>query len=192
MIPESSPTNLTRKNCRLMEIETAKKQLRKLEAAEGYLLLGMPKQSLRELHAIRNDCGFSFDWSSLKGEACRQLGRFDEAIESFQAAYELRPDDVHILSGLAWCYKRTDQLHRAIAMSEEAYQADPTQAVLLYNLSCYYALADDKPQALSWLGRALRMDSSLCRLIPHESDFDGLRSDADFRFIVEAADGIDG
>jgi tetratricopeptide (TPR) repeat protein len=174
-----------------MEIEAAKRQLRKLEAAEGYLLLGMAQHSLRELNAIRDCCEFSFDWYSLKGEACRQLGQFDQALDAFQLACEQRPDDVRVLSGMAWCYKRIDQLHRAIAVAEEAYQANPTQAVLLYNLSCYYALADDKPQALSWLGRALRMDSSLCHCVPHEPDFDGLRNDTDFQFIVAAADGID-
>ena len=174
-----------------MELETAKRQLRKLEAAEGYLLLGMAEQSLRELNGIRDCCAMSFDWYSLKGEACRQLGRFDEALDAFQVACDRRPDDVRVLCGMAWCYKRTHQLSRAIVVAEEAYQADPSQAVLLYNLACYFALAEDKPQALSWLGRALRMDSSLCRLIPNESDFDGLRTDADFQFIVAAAGGID-
>jgi len=56
---------------------------------------------------------------------------------------------------------------------------------VLYNLACYFALASDKVHALSWLGRAIRMESSLRELIPDETDFDSLRDDADFRLIVE-------
>ena len=62
----------------------------------------------------------------------------------------------------------------------------PDDAVLLYNLACYFALSDQKEAALSWLGRALRMDRQLHRLIPMEPDFDSLRSDPDFRFIIKS------
>ena len=43
-----------------------------------------------------------------------------------------------------------------------------------------------KTQALSWLGRALRMDASYRQLIDDESDFDPLRHDPDFQMIVSA------
>ena len=50
----------------------------------------------------------------------------------------------------------------------------------------YYSLAGDKTQALSWLGRALRMKSSLRSLIADESDFDPLRDDPDFQYVTGA------
>ena len=71
--------------------------------------------------------------------------------------------------------------------------------VVLYNIACYYSLAGDKAQALSWLGRALRMETalrkqmteepefgrkSLRELIPDEPDFDQLRNDPDFQYIA--------
>lgn len=70
---------------------------------------------------------------------------------------------------------------------EQAYQASPKQPIVLYNLSCYFSLAGDKAQALSWLGRALRIEPTLRELIPDESDFDPLRNDPDFQFVI----GID-
>ena len=42
---------------------------------------------------------------------------------------------------MAWCYKRTNQLPRAITSMERAYRINPKEAVILYNLSCYWSLA---------------------------------------------------
>lgn len=177
---------------RPMELEIAKRQLRRLEAAEGYLLLEMAERALTELNAIRaENSAFVFEWYSLHAEACRQLERFDDALSAYAVACDQRPADARLLSGMAWCFKRTEQLPQAIVAAEKAYHADPSQAVLLYNLACYYTLADDKALALSWLGRALRMDAELCRRIPLEPDFDSLRNDDDFQFIVAAAAGLD-
>jgi hypothetical protein len=86
---------------------------------------------------------------------------------------------------------------------EEAYRAHPKVPVVLYNIACYHSLAGDKRQALSWLGRALRMEASLRKLvpddpdlqalalrtslrdlIPDESDFDSLRNDPDFQYLA--------
>ena len=71
---------------------------------------------------------------------------------------------------------------------ERAYRIAPKQAVILYNLSCYWSLAGNKTQSLSWLGRALRMDHELRRLIDDEADFDSLRNDPDFQLIIRAID----
>ena len=85
---------------------------------------------------------------------------------------------------MAWCYKRTNQLPRAITSMEQAYRIAPKQAVILYNLSCYWSLAGNKTQSLSWLGRALRMDKALRQLIDQETDFDSLRHDPDFQMLI--------
>lgn len=172
-----------------MTILSAGRATRKLEAAEGYLMLGMAERAIRELRRMDETNLRGFDWHCLMAEANRQLDQFDMALREYETAAAHRPGDARVLSGMAWCFKRTDQLQRAIAVAEEAYQADPEQAVLLYNIACYYCLAKNKSQTLSWLGRALRMDSSLCRLINGESDFDSLREDSDFQFIVSAAGG---
>jgi tetratricopeptide (TPR) repeat protein len=155
-----------------------------LAAAEGYLMLEMPQHALRSLREIDDPDQVLFQVNFLRGEALRNLERYDEALESFARAFAQEPEDVGLLMGMAWCYKRTDQLHKAISAMEQAYRLSPREAVILYNLSCYWSLAGNKTQALSWLGRALRIDQSLKRLIDSETDFDPLRADPDFRMIV--------
>jgi tetratricopeptide (TPR) repeat protein len=100
----------------------------------------------------------------LRGEALRQMEQYAEALDPLGRAFAENPEDVGLLMAMAWCYKRTDQLSKAISAMEQAYRISPKQAVILYNLACYWSLAGNKTQSLSWLGRALRMDRSLRRL----------------------------
>ena len=158
---------------------------RSLEAAEGYLLLDMPEQALRELSAIRTRGRHSALWQRLRGEALRSRRQHAEALEAFQQSDRLEPDDLGTLLGIAWCQKRTDRLDKAIETMMRAYRVFPTEPIVLYNIACYFSLAGEKEQALSWLGRALRMSPELRMLIPDESDFDPLRHDADFQFVIQ-------
>src|SRR5262249_28593828 len=121
-----------------------------------------------------------------RGDVLRHLERHEEALVALHRAFDEKPDDVDLLMAMAWCYKRTNQLPRAITSMEQAYRIAPKEAVIPYNLSCYWSLAGNKTQSLSWLGRALRMDKSFRRLIDDESDFDPLRHDPDFQMIVSA------
>jgi tetratricopeptide (TPR) repeat protein len=158
---------------------------RKLEAARGYLELGMAERSLRELNEIENPESIPFEFFCLRGEALRSAGRFDDALSDYSRALAEKSTDLQVLMGMAWCYKRTNQLPLAITAMEQAYRTHPKEAIVLYNIACYYSLGGEKTQALSWLGRALRMESSLRRLIPGETDFDPLRNDHDFQNMTE-------
>lgn len=162
---------------------------RRLEAAEGYLTLGMIEHALEELAQIDDPERCPFDFYRIRGEALRESEDYAPAVESFERALAEDPEDLTVLMGLAWCYKRLDQLSRSIDSMEEAYQYHPDEPIVLYNLACYFALAGKRSLSLSWLGRALRMEPHLRKLIPDESDFDSLRDDADFQFLVGAAAG---
>ena len=157
---------------------------RRLEAARGYLALDMPDHALRELRAVSDDETAECDWHRLRGEALRQRGDYESALDSFSIVLAEDENDVSVLMGMAWCYKRIDRLDDAIRMKERAYRAAREEPIVLYNLACYHALDGNKQQCLSWLGRALRMESALRRLIPSESDFDRLRDDPDFQFVT--------
>lgn len=171
----------------IMAFNSLRRTQRLLEAARGYLLLKMPEQALSELADVDDPGTLEFDWHLLRGEALRERLDYRNAIAAFQRAQALQPEDLEVLMGLAWCYKRTDQLPKSIAAMHRAYQGHPDVPIVLYNLSCYYSLAGEKDQALSWLGRALRMQSDLRDLIAGETDFDPLRDDADFRQLLELA-----
>lgn len=164
---------------------------RRLESATGYIELNMPEHALRELNAITDPETIPFEFGRLRGEAWRAAGDFEAALTAYSRALAEKPESLDVLMGMAWCYKRTDLLPRAIAAMEQAYRAHPKEPIVLYNLACYFSLAGDKTQALSWLGRALRMESSLRKLIPEETDFDPLRDDPDFQYVTGTVNSID-
>ena len=155
-----------------------------LAAAEGYLALDMPQHALESLDGIEDPQRAPFKISLLRGLAFRHLEQHAAALKALLPAYEEDPNDLSLLLTMAWCYKRTNQLSLAISTLEHAYQTHAEEPIVLYNLSCYWTLAGNKVQALSWLGRALRMDQNLRKLIPHESDFDTLRHDPDFEMLI--------
>lgn len=157
-----------------------------LAAAEGYHELGMFDHALAELARIPDPEHAAFAVNYLRGEVLKDLERHEEALKSFRAALAEKPEDVSLLLSMAWCYKRTSQLAKAIAAAEQAYRVKPTAPIILYNLGCYWALVGNKTQALSWLGRAVRMDKSLRKLIPAEHDFDSIRNDPDFQLIARS------
>jgi tetratricopeptide (TPR) repeat protein len=167
-----------------MAITISRRDRHRLESAEGYLLLEMPQQALRELDGILRSGFSNAAVRRTRGEALRELRRHEEALVEFEQADELDSDNLTTLMGMAWCLKRLDRLDEAIDAMQRAYRAHPEEPVVLYNIACYLTLADEKEQALSWLGRALRMEPKLRRLIPDEPDFDRLRDDPDFLFVI--------
>ena len=167
-----------------MPISPRVKRQKLLEAARGYLLLDMPDHAIEQLDAIGDNGRLPFTVNQLRGECLRQKQEYAAALGAYRKAHAEKPDDLSVLMGMAWCFKRVDRLDEAIAAMEEANRQSPNEPIIMYNLSCYFALGGNKAQALSWLGRALRKEKSLRKLIPGESDFDELRDDPDFQFVI--------
>lgn len=176
----------------IMIYKTERQRKRLLQAAEGYLTLRMPDQALEALKQAGDadaKVGQMLTASALtlKAEELRDRAEHDQALSFYVRALELRPKDLDVLMGMAWCYKRIGQIERSIESMRVAYQHHPDECVVLYNLACYYSLAGQKDQALSWLGRALRMNRDLCHSVHDESDFDPIRNDPDFKHLLELA-----
>jgi len=160
------------------------KDRRRVEAAQGYLMLEMPDHALKSLDEVQNLQDFRFEIDKQCGEAFRQKENYSEALKAYERIDLNENPDLEVMIGIAWCYKRTNRLHLSITTMEKAYESFPNVPIVLYNLACYYALAGDKKQALSWLGRSIRMESSLRQLVTHEPDFNSLRNDPEFQFIT--------
>lgn len=168
-----------------MPFNPQKLRARRLIASEGYIALNMPDHALRELDGIGDLGDDVFNASMLRGEALLLKHDHGNALDAYRQAHFNNPMDLNALLRIAWCLKRVDQLHLAIDTMKLAYELHKNVPVVLYNMSCYYALAGDKENALSWLGRSLRMDREFLEKIADESDFDSLRNDPDFQYLLE-------
>jgi tetratricopeptide (TPR) repeat protein len=168
--------------------DASRRVVRRIEAAQGYLMLDLPDRALSELGEITDAGELTYQVHLLRGESLRMKFEHRRALDAFLSAHELQPDDLDPLLGIAWCYKRIDRIDLSIDTLRLAYDSHSHIPIVLYNLACYYALAGEKDQALSWLGRALRMDHDLMKLIPKEFDFDPIRNDPDFAHLMELAE----
>jgi len=158
---------------------------RMLREAEGYLELDMPQTALDMLSRLTDPGTFRGQKLYLTGEALRASERHAEAIGVLEQAADLLPSNVHVWLALGWCRKRTGQLDLAINALERAEEATPEEAIVHYNLACYWSLAGKKQRALAYLSRAISIDANYRELIVDEPDFDPIRSDPEFRAMLE-------
>jgi tetratricopeptide (TPR) repeat protein len=156
------------------------RDLRKLDEAEGFLMLDLPAQAMEILNSRPEWPRLQFEASFLRGEALRALGRYREALRPLERAAGLRPDDVGVALCLGWCYKRTHRLAQAIDALLRACRKHPDEPLLLYNLACYWSLAGNRERSLNALTEALELEPSLRERIADEPDFDPIRHEPAF------------
>lgn len=159
---------------------------RAIEAAQGYLMLDLPDAALRRLGLFSNS-EVPAEVEHLRGEAYRLKEDYERALQHFERVADSERN-LDLLMGMAWCFKRINRLDKAIECMRAAYRASPKVAVVLYNLACYYSLAGEKEEALSWLARAFRMDGSYRKLVAKETDFDPIRNDQDFIYLMQLSE----
>jgi len=157
---------------------------RLLREAEGYLELGMPRQALELLARVETPGTFRGQHLYLKGEALRAMERYSDAVPILVDAVDLAPSNIHAWMALGWCYKRTDELDKAIESLERAREVDSQEPLIEYNLACYYSLQGSITLALEYLSRAINANPAFKDLVGRETDFDPIRSDPGFQALV--------
>lgn len=154
---------------------------RKLDEAEGFLLLDLPEKALEILRSRDDWGGLTFRAEFCTGEALRSLGRWREALAPLEHASRLRPGDAGTAMALGWCYKRTSRLAQAIDALQRAQSENPDDPLLSYNLACYWSLARRPERAIPALVAALSINPDLHRRLAGEADFDPIRDHPEFR-----------
>jgi tetratricopeptide (TPR) repeat protein len=155
-----------------------------IRQAEGYLELGMAQHALGVLDGWEDGDGHSGHILFLRGEALKELGRFQDALDPLRRASEIAPSRIPTWLSLGWCYKRVGRLDLAIESLEEAISIEPKEALIHYNLACYWSLAGNKRRALQFLAQAIELDEAYRDRVGGESDFDPIRNDPAFRALT--------
>jgi tetratricopeptide (TPR) repeat protein len=158
---------------------------KRLDEAEGYLLLDLPNRALELLNG-RTDWGrMQFEALLFRGEAQSALKNYREALVSLERAGRLRPTDPRLAFNLGWCYKRTNRLAQAIDSLTRAVREHPGEPLLHYNLACYWSLAGNAAHAIRELAIALELGPELRKLIAGESDFEAIRGNPEFERVTK-------
>ena len=170
----------------------AERAKRWIGEAEGYLDLGLLEQARARVEAVARTPFLPFECAVLQGNLFRERGEFSKAIPFYEDALKQRRGDILATVGLGWCLKRMGSVERAAQAYEEALRFHPSEGLLHYNLACYRSLQGQAQEALLALQRACGIDDDFRVLAREESDFDPIRSVAEFqKSIADQSQGLD-
>jgi len=109
-------------------------------------------------NATRFYDGFIKDIYFYQAQSFKAQGRFNEAINAYQASLALDARSVIALEGLALSYLSLQQYEEAITTFNQALVIDPQNASLLNNLAIVYLKQGDNNQAEQFFKMALGVD----------------------------------
>ena len=131
---------------------------------------------LAEINALKDrvqkDSKDAAAWTRL-ANIYQDAGMFEPAIQFYQRASELRPNDANLLTDMGICYQELKQFDRALELLEQAQKADPANWQSLYNIVVVAGLD---------LNRFERADAALAqleKLRPDAPNLAGLREALD-------------
>ena len=112
------------------------------QAFQVMLEAGQPEEALEFLNDSLRTTGVRGDWAAtlrLAGEAQLQLGLFPEALETFDEALALEPEQADLYNARAKAYANLGEYQAAIADYDRAVSLDPELAEAYVNRGAAYA-----------------------------------------------------
>lgn len=134
---------------------------KRLNAAIGYLGLGMAEEAWAELEAIDARHRGILEVLKIRLEVCRALSSWELMAEIAASLHKSEPDDPGHPIDLAFAIRRVRGEDEAAAVLERARQLFPQEPLLPYNLACYRAVQGRVTEAKQLLAEAFTLDESL-------------------------------
>ncbi len=145
-----------------------------IDAAQGYLELGMTDEALAELERVAADDLRHGDVGELRVLILMRASRWSEALAACEA---LRADHPEISAGHihgAFCLHelgRTEEAMQMLLDGPESLLRDP---VYFYNLGCYHAVLGRPEEAHNYLQMSFNMDEKLRDIARIDPDLAGM------------------
>lgn len=158
---------------------------RHLDFAQGYAQLKMYDDAHAELEQVLRLSPDNLDALYWQGVLYLEEGKLQQAEAPFRRLIKLDPDQAHVYVHLAYIYRRTVSLEKAIETIERALQLKPTLPIALYNLSCYRAVEGKTGDSLKLLEQVCGLAKEYRELARSDPDFDSIRNLQEFRKLVE-------
>jgi len=135
--------------------------LKHLNAATGYLGLGMNMEAWNELEEIDPEKRALPEVLNVRVEVCRALEKWEMMAEIADHLLKAEPEDPGHQIDLAFAIRRVHGEDEAAAVLEQARQIFPQEPLIQYNLACYRAVRGRVAEAKQLLAEAFTLDASL-------------------------------
>lgn len=149
--------------------------LKRLNAALGYLGLGMAMEAWNELEDIEAKDRARPEVLKVRVEVCRALKQWEMMAEISNHLRKIEPDEVGHALNLAYATRRFKSEVEAADILSMALRHYYDDALVRYNLACYRCVMGQVEEAREMLETACKKDESLRELAKTDEDLVGLR-----------------
>lgn len=150
---------------------------RTLEAAQGYMSLGLPDDALEELDRLRGEDAAAPMVAGLKIEIHQERKEWGKARELAEAMAKAEPSDPHWWIAWAYALRREKTVHEARGVLWEAVQRHPGVGLIHYNLACYACVLGELAKARELLGKARALEPGVREMALKDDDLLALREE---------------
>jgi tetratricopeptide (TPR) repeat protein len=149
--------------------------LKRLNAAIGYLNLGMPDDAWNELEDIEAKDRARPEVLKLRVEVCRALESWETMAEVSNQLRKIEPDEVGHPLNMSHAVRRFKGEAEAADILSLALRRYYDDALVRYNLACYWCVIGRIEEAREMLETAFKKDQSLRELAETDEDLAALR-----------------
>jgi Tfp pilus assembly protein PilF len=149
---------------------------KRLNAALGYLGLGMPQDAWNELEDIDAKDRARPDVLKVRVEVCRALESWEMMAEVSNHLRKIEPDEVEHPLNMAHATRRFKSESEAADILSLALRRYYDDALVRYNLACYWCVMGRVEEAREMLEMACRKDVSLRESAETDEDLAALRA----------------
>jgi tetratricopeptide (TPR) repeat protein len=146
-----------------------------LNAAVGYLNLGMPQDASNELEDIEAKERARPEVLKVRLEICRALKQWEMMAEVSNHLRKIEPDEVGHSLNMAYATRRFKSEADAAEILSMALRRYYDDALVRYNLACYWCVMGRVEEAREMLETACKKEESLRELAQTDEDLAGLR-----------------
>ena len=145
-----------------------------IEAAQGYLELGMVDEALAELERVPEAERLHEDVEQLRVYILMRARRWDEAIAVCLALRAERPELTLSYIHGAFCLHELGRTTEAMRLLQEGPASLLREPIYYYNLGCYHAVLGNPEEAQSCLRTSFNMDDKFREIARYDPDLEGV------------------
>jgi tetratricopeptide (TPR) repeat protein len=143
-----------------------------INAAQGYLELGMAEEALAELERVPAEERAHEDVAQLRVYIFMRARRWPEALTACESLRTDRPDlPLGYIHG-AFCLHELGRTVEAMALLQEGPASLLREPVYFYNLGCYHAVLGNPEEAQSYLQMSFNLDEKFREIARYDPDLE--------------------
>lgn len=145
-----------------------------INAAQGYLELGMIDEALAELERVPEGDRAHEDVAQLRVYILMRARRWTEALEACALLRATRPElSLGYIHG-AFCLHEMGRTREAMKLLLDGPASLLREPVYYYNLGCYHAVLGNPEEAQNCLQMSFRMDEKFREIARYDPDLEGV------------------